>query len=180
MSPRIDVDREHIVIQSVGITILLDRDQLRHADRRTITQLLEDDYPLHFTREYATHERLIVIAKRVPTSSFVLIDGDLRTDRRMMGRASDSSRRSTDWIVLAVIEVVHGRTVNCLLAQTLARLSGFHDEKRRISRRPLTLIEPGYHDQRILLSESLVELQPIFSAVPYRQGHGWSNPVDEN
>lgn len=42
MSPRIDADREHIVIQSIGITILLDRDQLRHADQRTITQLLEE------------------------------------------------------------------------------------------------------------------------------------------
>lgn len=32
MSPRVEVAREHVIIQSVGITILLDRDQLRHAE----------------------------------------------------------------------------------------------------------------------------------------------------
>lgn len=31
-----------MIIQSVGITILLDRDQLRHADHQLITQLLDE------------------------------------------------------------------------------------------------------------------------------------------
>lgn len=40
MSPRVEVSREHVIIQSVGVTILLDRDRLRRADQQTVSQLL--------------------------------------------------------------------------------------------------------------------------------------------
>lgn len=42
MSPQVEVSREHIIIQSVGVTILLDRDQLRRADQQTVSQLLTE------------------------------------------------------------------------------------------------------------------------------------------
>ncbi len=37
----------------------------------------------------------------------------------MMNYVSDSSRRSTDWMALTAIEVLHGCTVNTLWCSTL-------------------------------------------------------------
>lgn len=42
MSPRVEVSREHVIIQSVGVAILLDRDRLRCADQQTVSQLLAE------------------------------------------------------------------------------------------------------------------------------------------
>lgn len=42
MSPRVEISREHVIIQSVGVTILLDRDRLRRADQQTVSQLLAE------------------------------------------------------------------------------------------------------------------------------------------
>lgn len=42
MSPRVETDREHVIIQSVGVAIYLDRDQLRNVPEDDLAALLDD------------------------------------------------------------------------------------------------------------------------------------------